>query len=220
MCTTWKITNCFSRRRGSARPVLVHDYNRDCDLLLALGRWWILLSVRFLLGPYKVNCALYRLTGHIGILWWCIFVQISHFCPPKVHVTTIDLTFCLLRSILMDTKQPCYQHRSVCYYCQQSLGYTALRCHRDLPHLYCPGCIKTAKKPRLDSSDSDSSDSTFVPMNPPLKLLSPLKAVQKKIFTSLPLQVQMTCRNLMTVSLVLRFGMMQVIIALRMNEMQ
>ena len=87
----------------------------------------------------------------------------------------------------MDTKQPCYQHRSVCNYCQQSLGYTALRRHRDLPHLYCPGYIKTAKKPRLDSSDSDSSDSTFVPDGPsPQAALSLKSCTEENLHKSPP----------------------------------
>lgn len=61
-----------------------------------------------------------------------------------------------LRVLLMDPKRPCRRTRNVCIHCQQNLGYTALRRHRNLPHLYCPGYATSTM-----SSDSDSSDSTF-----------------------------------------------------------
>ena len=57
----------------------------------------------------------------------------------------------------MDPKRPCHRTRNVCQYCQQNLGYTALRRHRDLPHLYCPARMTNTQR----SSDSESSDSTF-----------------------------------------------------------
>ena len=44
----------------------------------------------------------------------------------------------------------------------RKVWYTALCHHRNLTHLHCPGYAKAMKKPRLDRSDSDSSDSTFV----------------------------------------------------------
>lgn len=60
----------------------------------------------------------------------------------------------------MDPKRPCHRTRNVCHHCQQNLGYTALRRHRDLPHLYCPGYAESVTEEH-GSSDSESSDSTF-----------------------------------------------------------
>lgn len=61
---------------------------------------------------------------------------------------------------IMNPKQPCHRTRNVCHHCQQNLGYTALRRHRDLPHLYCPGYAASVTKEHA-SSDSESSDSTL-----------------------------------------------------------
>ena len=61
----------------------------------------------------------------------------------------------------MDPKRPCHRTRNVCPHCQQNLGYTALRRHRDLPHLYCPGYISRMVNTQ-QNNDSDSSDSTFI----------------------------------------------------------
>ena len=59
----------------------------------------------------------------------------------------------------MQPKRPCRHTRNVCPLCYQDLGYTALHCHRDLPHIYCPGYTKDID----DSSDSESSESTISP---------------------------------------------------------
>lgn len=58
----------------------------------------------------------------------------------------------------MGPKRSCHRTRNVCCYCQQNLGYTAFRRHRDLPHLYCPG-FATSSVHVSNSSDSESSES-------------------------------------------------------------
>ena len=59
----------------------------------------------------------------------------------------------------MEPKRPCCCTRNICPLCYQNLGYTALRRHRDLPHIYCPGYTKDID----DCSDSESSESTISP---------------------------------------------------------
>ena len=81
-------------------------------------------------------------------------------CTALATVNTHLSSDCLFTVSNMDPKRPCHRTRNVCHHCQQNLGYTALRRHRDLPHLYCPGYAESVTEEH-GSSDSESLDSTF-----------------------------------------------------------
>ena len=55
-----------------------------------------------------------------------------------------------------------WRTRYHCQYCQQSLGYSVFRRHKDLPSTYCPGVSSTRTNYEHESESTDSLDSTFV----------------------------------------------------------
>ena len=96
-------------------------------------------------------------------LWTWFDKRISDTAKKfREHTYIIDMGDLMAESRFRGKKRSKRRTRYHCQYCQQSLGYSAFRRHKDLPSMYCPGVSSTRTNYEHESESSDSSDSTFV----------------------------------------------------------